>query len=827
MARQEPGLSIPHRLTGCAESQPEASSSNRHSGHAQSASGGASSQQPGRHHQQPALRRASYTGIDLAAKASGVMEEEEEMAGAHTEDEEEFAEAAKRIGTDLDRQLMAKPKKGKKTDPMQSLVPDPTDIPWDEKADPDRHKELAQTIWRPDKLGELTYTQFWRLITERKIEKVRNTFDRRSVWVTTKANAPGGKRTEKVGLPYDPDLFDHMVEHGVYIEDGPENPWINIGISVLRLGLPLGFAVVMMNIVFGITLTQAKDPVWEGAKMDLINQKDADTSFADIAGIDTVKEEILEVIEFLRNPKRFLDLGARSPAGILLVGPPGTGKTLLAKAVAGEAGVPFYSVAGTEFMEVFVGVGASRVRNMFVRARADAPCILFIDEFDGIGRQRSATSVGDEDESVHTINQLLTEMDGFEDNTGVVVIAATNRPATLDTALTRPGRFDRVITLPLPNLEGRAEILKVHSRDKRLAEDVDLRRVARATAGSTGADLMNLMNQSAILAVRAGRNAILEPDILQALDNIRREGLSSGGMYQEYDDEVVPQALKRQVSVYEAGRALLAFITPGYDEISKVSACEGNVPSGFTYLIPSEERLEAKIITRGYMESKLVVCMAGRCAEKLVLGAGNVSTAGSGDIETANYIAREMIFRCGFSKRLGPVALMDNNQEFINRDGTHALSNMSTEIAAIATQEIQELLQAAEAKAYYGLAVNYKALEALVRTLTEDTSISGAQLQSLMQDNSIQFFPDAFTEGFTFDDDGILQYPGAPGTEEELEQLEAETLGLVTDAAGKQPPPKNGRTLADVWHPYNPYRARLDINPDFLSTEQESGRIRH
>ena len=519
---------------------------------------------------------------------------------------------------------------------------------------------------------------------------------------------------------------------------------------------------------------------------------------------------------FLKNPKRFTDMGAHSPAGILLVGPPGTGKTLFARAIAGEAGVPFFSTAGTEFSEMYVGVGASRVRDMFARTRAAAPCILFIDEFDGVGQQRSA----DGDDSVHTINQLLTEMDGFEDNTGVIIIAATNRPRDLDEALTRPGRFDRVLRLPLPNVDGREDIMKVHSRGKIISPDVDYNRVARATGGFTGAQLMDLMNRSAIQAVRQvrfefvwglihlsvfgsqRRKAVTESDIFNALEEILIERRDRGTSAWNYDEDIIPPQLRKSIAVYEAGKALIGLMSPAYDEVYKVSVCPGGVPTGTTFFLPREERLESRVVTRSYMDSKLVVSLAGRCAERLLLGDANISTAGASDLNTANAVAKEMIYRCGFSKHLGPVALIDAEDDYIaNTFETSTVGNVSTDIARLAFEECRSLLDAAEAKAYYGLATNFPALEALIEVLINRETIGVPILRKIAYEHHLQEFTTPYVEGFGWNAEGHLLFPGDGRTTSEAERNG--TDGRYSSIR---------RRRADAWwDPANPYQLRTDL----------------
>lgn len=657
-----------------------------------------------------------------------------------------------------------------------------------------------QSAWRPDKLKEMTYTQFWNLVTEGRIERVQYTMDRRSVLVTTKENAPGGVRTEKVGLPFDPDLFDHLVEHGVYIESPELNPALPIVHALMRLVFPVWFSFLLVKFAFRLGRKKKRDKIFGGAQLESMSSKDAIITFDDIAGIDQVKSEIMEVVHFLKDPQKFLKLGARSPAGVLLVGPPGTGKTLLAKAIAGEAGVPFFSVAGTEFMEMFVGVGASRVRDMFQQARENSPCILFIDEFDGLGKARQYGGGGN-DESVHTINQLLTELDGFEDNTGVVVMAATNRPAALDEALTRPGRFDRIVHLPLPNMEGRIGILKVHARDKKISEDLDFSKLARATAGFTGAELMNLMNQAAIVAARQRQACIGNQEVFEALEKIHRDKLGGGEKAVMFDQDIVPPRMRRTIAIYEAAKALIGYITPGYDEIQRVSVCPSGLATGYTYFLPSEERLESRVTTRSFMESRIVVALAGRCAERLLLGDPNVSTAGAADLELANNVAREMVYRCGFGRRTGPVALMDNEEVYLNQQRTRRIADISTELAKIAYLDVEELIDAAEAKAYWGLAKNCDILRELASRLEEEETLSGNEVVRLVEEMGVEKFTNPFVDGFKWNSDGSLSSP------DQKDHKDQEGVsGNGADEAAKK-----DLTIPAWWSPKNPYIVRSDI----------------
>ncbi|CAN1322822.1 ATP-dependent zinc metalloprotease FTSH 1, chloroplastic [Linum perenne] len=375
-------------------------------------------------------------------------------------------------------------------------------------------------------------------------------------------------------------------------------------------------------------------------------------TFADVAGADQAKLELQEVVDFLKNPDKYTALGAKIPKGCLLVGPPGTGKTLLARAVAGEAGTPFFSCAASEFVELFVGVGASRVRDLFEKAKSKAPCIVFIDEIDAVGRQRGAGLGGGNDEREQTINQLLTEMDGFSGNSGVIVLAATNRPDVLDSALLRPGRFDRQVTVDRPDVSGRVKILQVsvHSRGKALAKDVDFEKIARRTPGFTGADLQNLMNEAAILAARRDLKEISKDEISDALERI-----IAGP---EKKNAVVSEEKKKLVAYHEAGHALVGALMPEYDPVAKISIIPRGQAGGLTFFAPSEERLESGLYSRSYLENQMAVALGGRVAEEVIFGQENVTTGASNDFMQVSRVARQMVERFGFSKKIGQLNLM-------------------------------------------------------------------------------------------------------------------------------------------------------------------------
>jgi cell division protease FtsH len=439
--------------------------------------------------------------------------------------------------------------------------------------------------------------------------------------------------------------------------------------------------------------------------------------FEDVAGIGEAKEELQEVVTFLKTPERFTAVGAKIPKGVLLVGPPGTGKTLLAKAIAGEAGVPFFSMAASEFVELFVGVGASRVRDLFRKAKAKAPCIIFIDEIDAVGRQRGAGIGGGNDEREQTLNQLLTEMDGFEDNSGVILLAATNRPDVLDAALMRPGRFDRRILVDLPDRRGREQILAVHARSRPLEEAVSLPDWAARTPGFSGADLANLLNEAAILTARRQRSAIGEQEIGDALERITM-GLTAAPLQDS--------AKKRLIAYHEVGHSLLTTLLPHADRLDKVTLLPraGGV-GGFARTMPEEDILDSGLISRAYLLDRLVVVLGGRAAEMVVFGPSEVTQGAAGDLEQVSRICREMVTRYGFSE-LGPVALEGEGTEvFLGRDWIRAEPHYSRLTGDRIDRQVRHLAQQALQRAVELLSPRRGLMDDLVERLIEEETIDG------------------------------------------------------------------------------------------------------
>jgi len=439
--------------------------------------------------------------------------------------------------------------------------------------------------------------------------------------------------------------------------------------------------------------------------------------FDDVAGIDEAKAELQEVVTFLKEPERFTTVGAKIPRGVLLVGPPGTGKTLLARAIAGEAGVPFFTISASEFVELFVGVGASRVRDLFRQAKAKAPCIIFIDEIDAVGRQRGAGIGGGNDEREQTLNQLLTEMDGFEDNSGVILLAATNRSDVLDSALLRPGRFDRQILVELPDRRGREAILGVHGRSRPLGDDISLALWARRTPGFSGADLANLINEAAILTARRNRTAIDEQSMNDALERVTM-GLSAKPLQDS--------AKKRLIAYHEVGHALLTTLLPAADELDKVTLLPraGGV-GGFARTTPDEEILDSGLISKAYLQARLVVAMGGRAAEIVVFGPSEVTQGASSDLQMVTQIAREMVTRYGFSV-LGPVALeQEGGEVFLGRDWTRSEHHYSASTAKVIDQEVQQMARAALDRAVAMLQPRRELIDDLVESLIEQETLDG------------------------------------------------------------------------------------------------------
>jgi cell division protease FtsH len=566
----------------------------------------------------------------------------------------------------------------------------------------------------------LRYSDFVESVQNNQISRVLISPDRGTALVVES----DGQRAQ-VNLAPDKDLLKLLTDHNVDIAVQPTRQapvWQQALGSLLFPLLLLGGLFFLLRRAQG----GGGNPAMSFGKSKARVQMEPQTqvTFDDVAGIEGAKLELTEVVDFLKNPDRFTAVGAKIPKGVLLVGPPGTGKTLLAKAVAGEAGVPFFSISGSEFVEMFVGVGASRVRDLFEQAKKNAPCIVFIDEIDAVGRQRGAGLGGGNDEREQTLNQLLTEMDGFEGNTGIIIVAATNRPDVLDQALMRPGRFDRQVVVDRPDYSGRLQILGVHARGKTLSKDVDLDKVARRTPGFTGADLANLLNEAAILAARRQLAEISMDEVNDAIERVMAGP--------EKKDRVMSEKRKRLVAYHEAGHALVGALMPDYDPVQKISIIPRGRAGGLTFFTPSEERMESGLYSRSYLQNQMAVALGGRVAEEIVYGEDEVTTGASNDLQQVARVARQMVTRFGMSDKLGPVALgRSQGGMFLGRD-IAAERDFSEDTAATIDEEVSQLVAVAYRRATTVLSGNRAVLDELADLLVEQETVDAEQLQELL-----------------------------------------------------------------------------------------------
>ena len=566
----------------------------------------------------------------------------------------------------------------------------------------------------------LRYSDFIEAVQGNEVSRVLISPDRGTAQVVEN----DGQRAV-VNLAPDKDLLKLLTEHNVDIAVQPSREPAAWQQAVGSLIFPL---LLLGGLFFLLRRAQGGggNPAMNFGKSKARVQMEPQTqvTFGDVAGIEGAKLELTEVVDFLKNPDRFTAVGAKIPKGVLLVGPPGTGKTLLAKAVAGEAGVPFFSISGSEFVEMFVGVGASRVRDLFEQAKKNAPCIVFIDEIDAVGRQRGAGLGGGNDEREQTLNQLLTEMDGFEGNTGVIIVAATNRPDVLDQALMRPGRFDRQVVVDRPDYAGRLQILGVHARGKTLAKDVDLDKVARRTPGYTGADLANLLNEAAILAARRQLTEVSMDEVNDAIERVMAGP--------EKKDRVMSERRKRLVAYHEAGHALVGALMPDYDPVQKISIIPRGNAGGLTFFTPSEERMESGLYSRSYLQNQMAVALGGRVAEEIVYGEDEVTTGASNDLQQVARVARQMVTRFGMSDRLGPVALgRAQGGMFLGRD-IAAERDFSEDTAAAIDEEVSTLVAEAYRRATEVLTANRPVLNELAEMLVEKETVDAEELQELL-----------------------------------------------------------------------------------------------
>ena len=570
---------------------------------------------------------------------------------------------------------------------------------------------------------QMTYSELLSKIEAGEVTDISISYDGDSAKVKLKDD----NSIKNVNLPGINNLLDNlndsMKENNVNVFREDESFLATIGDWILPVTSIVMLFVLMMLFLGGNQAGQKGTMTFGKSRARLLNGNDKNKiTFDDVAGIDEEKEELQEIVEFLKNPKKFTDMGARIPKGVLLVGPPGTGKTLLAKAVAGEANVPFYYISGSNFVELFVGVGASRVRDMFKEAKRNAPCIIFIDEIDAVGRQRGAGLGGGHDEREQTLNQMLVEMDGFSANEGVIVLAATNRPDVLDKALLRPGRFDRQIVVPAPDVKAREQILEVHSKKKKLAEDVDLKVIAKNTSGFTGADLENLLNEAALLTARRDKQEIGEKEIEDAMIKVT--------MGPEKKTRVRSNKEKRLVAYHEAGHAVVSKFLPTQDPVHEISIIPRGMAGGYTMYRPAEDK---SFISKTEMEENIVSLLGGRVSEQLVLG--DISTGASNDIERATQIAKSMCTKYGMSDRIGTITLGSSQDEvFLGRDFAQEKS-YSEETAGIIDEEIKNIIDHAYEEAKSILSKNRDKLDKVAAVLIEKEKITGDEFDQIFAEN--------------------------------------------------------------------------------------------
>ena len=569
---------------------------------------------------------------------------------------------------------------------------------------------------------KMSYDELVVAINNEKVESIKLEADGNKAYVMLKNN----NIEKEVNIPsidaFMAEISDDLANQSFTFEEKSQSIWITI------LGLLSPFAIIIAFFVFWLLLSsngqgggnktmsfgKSRARVVGGAEKGKI-------TFKDVAGVDEEKEELQEIVEFLKAPKKFTDMGARIPKGVLLVGHPGTGKTLLAKAVAGEAGVPFFIISGSDFVEMFVGVGASRVRDLFEQAKRNAPCIIFIDEIDAVGRQRGAGLGGGHDEREQTLNQLLVEMDGFSANEGVIVLAATNRPDILDKALLRPGRFDRQIVVSAPDVKAREEILEVHSRQKKLGEDVDLKVIAKNTAGFSGADLENVMNEASLLAARRNKQEINMQDVEDAMIKVT--------MGPEKRSRVRSEKENKLVAFHEAGHAVVSHYLPTQDTIHQISIVPRGMAGGYTMYRPDEDK---NFMSKMEMEESIVGLLGGRVAESIVLN--DISTGASNDIERASKIARDMVTKYGMSDSLGTITFGSGQEEvFLGRDWTQT-RNYSEETSAKIDEEVKKIIDNGYIRAKEILTMHSDKLHAVANLLLEKEKVDGEEFTAIFAD---------------------------------------------------------------------------------------------
>lgn len=549
--------------------------------------------------------------------------------------------------------------------------------------------------------------------------------------VTIKGNAIAGKledgRPFNTYAPNDPQLIPSLTQKGVRISAAPQEAEGSSLFSILLSWFPM---LLLIGIwIFFLRQMQSGSNKALGfgkSKARLLSEKATKITFKDVAGVEEAKEEVLEVVDFLKDPQKFQRLGGKIPKGVLLIGPPGTGKTLLARAIAGEANVPFFSISGSDFVEMFVGVGASRVRDLFEQGKKNAPCIIFIDEIDAVGRHRGVGLGGGNDEREQTLNQLLVEMDGFETNEGVILVAATNRPDVLDPALLRPGRFDRQVYVSLPDIKGREAILKVHMTRLPLSADIDVLVVARGTPGFSGADLANLVNEAALIAARHNKRVVTMADFEEAKDKVL--------LGPERRSMVMSDEEKKLTAYHEAGHAIVGYHNPSSDPIHKATVMPRGRALGMVVRLPETDRVS---MAKRRLEADLQVAMGGRIAEELIFGPEKITTGASSDIQHATEIARRMVTEWGMSEKLGPLRYGSQNPDLFSMHGGGQGKSVSEATAKIIDEEVKRIVQAAYDKAKKVLKTNISQLHILAKALLEYETLSGEEIKSLLTGKKI------------------------------------------------------------------------------------------
>jgi cell division protease FtsH len=578
---------------------------------------------------------------------------------------------------------------------------------------------IVSSLYSPqDPRKPISYSDFMRLLDQGKIASVRLIGEQALEGVLTDGNrfstyVPVGTMN----------LGDRLTAAGVEVDAQPAPPtpwWVALLPNIITLVIFVAIWLFILNQMQG---SNNRAMSFGKSRAKLHTEDKSKVRFEDVAGVDEAKQELAEVVEFLKQPKKFVEIGAKIPKGVLLMGPPGTGKTLLGRAVAGEAGVPFFTISGSDFVEMFVGVGASRVRDLFETAKKNSPCIIFIDELDAVGRQRGAGLGGGHDEREQTLNQLLVELDGFESSSGIIVMAATNRPDVLDPALLRPGRFDRKVIVDRPDVDGREAILKIHARNKPLADDVDLEVLAKSTPGLSGADLENMLNEAAILAARRNKRAVSMAEMEEAVDRVIMGPQRPSRRVTERDKEVF--------AFHEAGHAVVAYLLPNGDPVHKVTIVGRGFAGGYTMTLPEEERV---VHTRAQMKDILTDMLGGRAAEEIAFDKEEITTGAQNDLERVTKLARRMITEWGMSERLGPITYGQQHEEqiFLGRDISRQ-RNYSEEIAAAIDQEVRELVDEAYQRALGLLRANWGKLTAVVEALKEKETLNRDAFERIME----------------------------------------------------------------------------------------------